>query len=103
MWLYALAFIGTVIWALIDAGFEFWPLHSRLMFPAGLFAAVIFTLPSIRKYQYQTPIGAPSYAVGALTVLGMIGGLYGMFIPHATVKASGEELPLIPVDPAKTG
>ncbi|MEQ1298124.1 glucose/quinate/shikimate family membrane-bound PQQ-dependent dehydrogenase [Acinetobacter soli] len=101
VWLYALAFIGTVIWALIDAGFEFWPLHSRLMFPAGLFAAVIFTLPSIRKYQYQTPIGAPSYAVGALTVLGMIGGLYGMFIPHATVKASGEELPLIPVDPAK--
>lgn len=101
VWLYALAFIGTVIWALIDAGFEFWPLHSRLMFPAGLFAAVIFTLPSIRKYQYQTPIGAPAYAVGALTVLGMIGGLYGMFIPHATVKASGEELPLIPVDPAK--
>ncbi|MEQ1324418.1 glucose/quinate/shikimate family membrane-bound PQQ-dependent dehydrogenase [Acinetobacter soli] len=101
VWLYALAFIGTVTWALIDAGFEFWPLHSRLMFPAGLFAAVIFTLPSIRKYQYQTPIGAPAYAVGALTVLGMIGGLYGMFIPHATVKASGEELPLIPVDPAK--
>ncbi|MDQ9833994.1 glucose/quinate/shikimate family membrane-bound PQQ-dependent dehydrogenase [Acinetobacter soli] len=101
VWLYTLAFVGTVIWALIDAGFEFWPLHSRLMFPAGLFAAVIFTLPSIRKYQYQTPIGAPAYAVGALTVLGMIGGLYGMFIPHATVKASGEELPLIPVDPAK--
>lgn len=101
VWLYALAFIGTVIWALIDAGFEFWPLHSRLMFPAGLFAAVMLTLPSIRKYQYQTPIGAPAYAVGALTVLGMIGGLYGMFIPHATVKASGEELPLIPVDPAK--
>lgn len=101
VWLYTLVFVGTVIWALIDAGFEFWPLHSRLMFPAGLFAAVIFTLPSIRKYQYQTPIGAPAYAVGALTVLGMIGGLYGMFIPHATVKASGEELPLIPVDPAK--
>ena len=101
VWLYALAFIGTVIWALIDAGFEFWPLHSRLMFPAGPPAAVMLTLPSIRKYQYQTPINAPAYIIGGLTVLGMFGGLYGMFIPHATVKASGEELPLIPVDPAK--
>lgn len=101
VWLYALAFIGTVIWALIDAGFEFWPLHSRLMFPAGLFAAVMLTLPSIRKYQYQTPITVPAYVIGGLTVLGMFGGLYGMFIPHETVKASGEELPLVPVDPAK--
>ena len=101
VWLFALVFVGTVIWALIDAGWEFWPLHSRLMFPAGLFAALLLTLPSIRKYQYQTSLSAPAYIIGGLTVLGMIGGLYGMFIPHPTVKASGEELPLVPVDPAK--
>ena len=101
VWLFALVFIGTVIWALIDAGWEFWPLHSRLMFPAGLFAALLLTLPSIRKYQYQTSLSVPAYIIGGLTVLGMIGGLYGMFIPHPTVKASGEELPLVPVDPAK--
>ena len=101
VWLFALVFIGTVIWALIDAGWEFWPLHSRLMFPAGLFAALLLTLPSIRKYQYQTSLSVPAYIIGGLKVLGMIGGLYGMFIPHPTVKASGEELPLVPVDPAK--
>ncbi|MCU4304633.1 glucose/quinate/shikimate family membrane-bound PQQ-dependent dehydrogenase [Acinetobacter ursingii] len=101
VWLFALVFVGTVIWALIDAGWEFWPLHSRLMFPAGLFAALLLTLPSIRKYQYQTSLSAPAYIIGGLTVLGMIGGLYGMFIPHPTVKASGEELPLVPVDPAQ--
>ncbi|MFW1812433.1 glucose/quinate/shikimate family membrane-bound PQQ-dependent dehydrogenase [Acinetobacter ursingii] len=101
VWLFALVFVGTVIWALIDAGWEFWPLHSRLMFPAGLFAALLLTLPSIRKYQYQTSLSVPAYIIGGLTVLGMIGGLYGMFIPHPTVKASGEELPLVPVDPAK--
>ncbi|UYF77579.1 glucose/quinate/shikimate family membrane-bound PQQ-dependent dehydrogenase [Acinetobacter ursingii] len=101
VWLFALVFIGTVIWALIDAGWEFWPLHSRLMFPAGLFAALLLTLPSIRKYQYQTSLSVPAYIIGGLTVLGMIGGLYGMFIPHPTVKASGEELPFVPVDPAK--
>jgi len=76
--LFSLVFIGTVIWALIDTGLEFWPLHSRLMFPAGLFAAVLFTLPSIRKYQQQTAMSAPAYVVGGLTVLGMLGGLYGI-------------------------
>ncbi|MEB3766419.1 glucose/quinate/shikimate family membrane-bound PQQ-dependent dehydrogenase [Acinetobacter sp. MD2] len=101
VWLYSVAFVGTIIWALIDAGFEFWPLHSRLMFPAGLFAALILTLPAMRKYQNQNPITAPAYIIGGLTILGMFGGLYGMFIPHATVQASGEELPLVPVDPAK--
>ncbi|MCJ8160545.1 glucose/quinate/shikimate family membrane-bound PQQ-dependent dehydrogenase [Acinetobacter zhairhuonensis] len=99
--LFSLVFIGTVIWALIDTGLEFWPLHSRLMFPAGLFAAVLFTLPSIRKYQQQTAMNAPAYIVGGLTVLGMLGGMYGMFIPHPTVEASGQELPLVPVEPNK--
>ncbi|WP_151982478.1 glucose/quinate/shikimate family membrane-bound PQQ-dependent dehydrogenase [Acinetobacter guerrae] len=101
VWLFALVFVGTVIWALIDAGLDFWPLHSRLMFPAGLFAALLLTLPSIRKYQYQTSLSVPAYIIGGLTVLGMLGGLYGMFIPHPTVKASGAELALIPVDPSK--
>ena len=102
VWVFALVFVGTIIWALMDAGWEFWPLHSRLMFPAGLFAALLLTLPSIRKYQYQVPtFSTPAYVIAGLTILGMLGGLYGMFIPHPTVKASGSELPLIPVDPAK--
>ncbi|WP_151708920.1 glucose/quinate/shikimate family membrane-bound PQQ-dependent dehydrogenase [Acinetobacter brisouii] len=97
--LYALAFVATVIWAISDAGFDFWALHSRLMFPAGLFAAVLLTLPAIRKAQNQQNYAAiPAYALGGLTVLGMIGGLYGMFIPHPTVAASGQALPLVPVN-----
>ncbi|KAA8734453.1 glucose/quinate/shikimate family membrane-bound PQQ-dependent dehydrogenase [Acinetobacter qingfengensis] len=101
VWLYLFAFISTVIWALCDVGLEFWPLHSRLMFPAGLFAAILFTLPSIRKYQFQTPRwSVASYAVAGLTVLAMLGGLYGMFIPHPTVEANGQELPLLPVTAA---
>jgi quinate dehydrogenase (quinone) len=56
-------FIGTVIWSLFDAGWDFWPLFSRLMFPAGLFAALILTLPAIRKYQFQIAPSAPAYAL----------------------------------------
>lgn len=95
--LFALVFIGTLIWSFLEAGWDFWALFSRLMFPAGLFAALIFTLPSIRKYQFQMPLSVPAYTAGGLTVLAMLGGLYGMFIPHPTVKANAQELPLVPV------
>lgn len=95
--LFALVFVGTLIWSLLDAGWEFWPLFSRLMFPAGLFAALMFTLPTIRRYQFQPSFAAPAYAVAALTVVGMLVGFYQMFQPHPTVEATGQELPLVPV------
>ena len=31
--LFILVFVGTLIWALADAGWSFWPLVSRLMVP----------------------------------------------------------------------
>lgn len=94
---YIFAFVVTVIWALYDAGFDFWALHSRLMFPAGLFAALLFTLPYLSEHK-ATGYKKTSYALGGLTVLGMIVGLYGMFVPHPTVKASGQDQNLIPVN-----
>ncbi|CAM4378018.1 glucose/quinate/shikimate family membrane-bound PQQ-dependent dehydrogenase [Acinetobacter pragensis] len=99
--LFALVFAGTLIWSWFDAGWDFWALFSRLMFPAGLFAALMFTLPSIRRYQSQNGAAAPAYAIAGMTVIGMLIGFYQMFQPHPTVAASGQELPLIPVDPAK--
>lgn len=97
VWLFSLVFVGTIIWSLLDAGWEFWPLFSRLMFPAGLFAALMFTLPAIRRYQFQSSATLPAFGLGALTVLGMLIGLYQMFQPHPTVAASGQALPLVPV------
>lgn len=95
--IFAVVFIGTLIWAYIDAGWDFWPLFSRLMFPAGLFAALILTLPSLRRLNQQTSLSPQAYSIASLVVLGMLIGLYQMFQPHPTVEASGE-LPLIPVD-----
>lgn len=101
VWIYSLFFIATIVWALVDVGFEFWPLHSRLMFPAGLFAALMLTLPALRRYQFQTPTyAAPAYTLAGLTTLGLIGGLYGMFVPHPTVSAQGKPLDLVPVTDA---
>lgn len=67
------------------------------------FAALLFTLPSIRRYQFQTSLASSAYAVGGLVVVGMLIALYQMFQPHPTVASSGEKLPLVPVDPSKTG
>ena len=98
VWLFALVFVGTLVWAWFDAGWDFWALFSRLMFPAGVFAALLFTLPAIRRYQAQSSLVAPAYTGATVVVIGMLIAFYQMFQPHPTVVASGQELPLIPVD-----
>ena len=97
VWLFALVFVGTLVWAWFDAGWDFWALFSRLMFPAGVFAALLFTLPAIRRYQAQSSLVAPTYTGATVVVIGMLIAFYQMFQPHPTVAASGQELPLIPV------
>ena len=101
VWLFALVFVGTLVWAWFDAGWDFWALFSRLMFPAGVFAALLFTLPAIRRYQTQSSLVAPAYTGATVVVIGMLIAFYQMFQPHPTVAASGQELPLIPVDADK--
>jgi quinate dehydrogenase (quinone) len=98
VWLYLLAFVATVIWALNEVGLAFWPLHSRLMWPAGLAVAVLFSLPAIRKYQYQTPrFTGVAYTSASVLLLAMVAALYGMFIPHPSHVAKATAWPLQPV------
>ncbi|ENU19635.1 quinate/shikimate dehydrogenase (quinone) [Acinetobacter bohemicus ANC 3994] len=101
VWLFALVFVGTLVWAWFDAGWDFWALFSRLMFPAGVFAALLFTLPAIRRYRAQSSLVVPAYTGATVVVIGMLIAFYQMFQPHPTVTALGQELPLIPVDADK--
>lgn len=100
--LFALVFLGTLIWAFFDAGLDFWPLVSRLMVPAGLMVLAAATWPALRKRE-----GKPSCAKGALGVCAVLIVAMGvtfvqMFQPHPTVPFSGEKRPLVPVkDDAK--
>lgn len=99
--LFLLVFVGTLIWSLFDAGLEFWPLVSRLMVSAGLMLLAFLIWPSLRKNEGKHSLAKPSYAFSALLAAGMVVTLVQMFQPHPTVAATGEELPLIPVDKAK--
>lgn len=56
--LYGLVLIGTLAWAWVDAGFDFWPLVSRLMLPAGLTALLLATWPALRKRESKAPAAA---------------------------------------------
>lgn len=98
---YALFFMVTVAWALYEVGIDFWPLHSRLMVPTGFMMLMLFTLPSLRRYEsHANTLKAIGNWGGILSLLGLVGGLYGMFLPHPTVKAADNAL-LSPVPVAK--
>jgi len=99
--LFLLVFAGALIWSLFDAGLDFWPLVSRLMVPAGLTLLAFLIWPSLRKHEGKHSLAKPSYAFAAVLAAGMVATLVQMFQPHPTVAATGEELPLIPVDKAK--
>jgi quinate dehydrogenase (quinone) len=94
--IFALVFIGSAIWAVQDAGMDFWPLVSRLMTLAGLLLVAMITLPALRKREGKSSAAKPAYAISAVLVVGLVATLVQMFQPHPTV-ANGQELPLVPV------
>lgn len=99
--LFFLVFIGTVIWALCDAGWDFWPLVSRLMMQVCLTLLALLTWPALRRREGKTSLAPLSYALSIVLVLGMVVTFIQMFQPHPTVAFQGEPLPLVPVDATK--
>ncbi|MDR5735767.1 glucose/quinate/shikimate family membrane-bound PQQ-dependent dehydrogenase [Caballeronia sp. LZ025] len=95
--IYGAAFVGTLIWALIDVGLDFWPLVSRLMVPAGFMVLSLVAWPSLRKIDAAQPATKPAFALAALIALGMLSTLVQMFQPHPTVPFDGVPAPLVPV------
>ncbi|MTD28554.1 glucose/quinate/shikimate family membrane-bound PQQ-dependent dehydrogenase [Erwinia sorbitola] len=98
--IFALVFVGSAIWAVLDAGIDFWPLVSRLMFLAGMLLLALITWPSLRKREGKPSCAKGAYGLSVVTVVGLLATLYGMFQPHPTVASNGQQLPLVPVDKA---
>ncbi len=99
--LFGLVTIATLLWALWDAGLDFWPLISRLL-AFGVGATVIaLSFPLLRKAAGKTPAYLPSFLVAAVLAVASVAGFVGMVVPHPTVAFSGTPAPLTPVDPAK--
>ena len=97
-WLFAAVMVASIVWALLDAGWVFWPLVSRLFALAVLSLVVALAYPSLRKANGLG--GNGGYALGAVLAVAIAGGFWGMFLPHASVSPTGDGPGLTKVDPA---
>ena len=97
-WLFAVALLGTLGWALADVGLEFWPLFSRL-FTFGVIGLVIALLYPTLKKAAGSQGGKGAYALAGVLGVALIAAFGGTFVPHAPVAATGSGPAVTPVDP----
>ena len=94
--LYGLAFLATLPWALVDAGWNFWPLVSRLVMPAVLALLVALAWPVLRRSRGQVA-GRGAYGVAAMLLVGLLGTALSAFQPRPLQTAQGATPPVVPV------
>ena len=98
-WLFLAAFAGTVLWALVDVGLDYWGLVSRLLALTFLATVVAFTLPVLRQAEGRGASGRSAVLAGVvLGVLGLL-GFGSMFSIHPEVVAAAPAARSVPLAP----
>lgn len=69
---YLLTFVGTLIWALWEAGFNGWAQVPRLVAPTVILVLVLLTIPTLRNRLRVTRGAVAAVAVGTVLVAGTI-------------------------------
>jgi quinate dehydrogenase (quinone) len=93
VWLYLLIFLATIIWAIWEAGFSFWPLIPRLVAPTVLAIIVLLISPYFPSQGITRPAKGGPFALAALLVIGLIATGVFAFSPHEVTRnafAGGE-------------
>ncbi|MGF6527758.1 membrane-bound PQQ-dependent dehydrogenase, glucose/quinate/shikimate family [Variovorax sp. PvP013] len=98
-WLYAVVLAGSAVWAVWEAGWQFWPLVSRLFALGVLGFLVALVVPLLPVSTGTRRRGG--WGVAAVLAVALAAGFAGMFVPHAPVVADGTGPSLTPVDPAR--
>ncbi|MBP7353626.1 MAG: membrane-bound PQQ-dependent dehydrogenase, glucose/quinate/shikimate family [Comamonas sp.] len=99
--IYGATLVATAVWALADAGLDFWPLVSRVLLLAGLGILVALTFPVLRRAHALPSLRGASFAVAGVLALGCLATVGGMFLPHASVAAKADATVLQPVAPGQ--
>ncbi len=73
VWVYLVTFIGTLIWALWEAGFNGWAQVPRLVAPSVVLILVLTTLPALRGGNWHWRRGMAAAAVAIVAGLGVVG------------------------------
>ncbi|MCE4057693.1 glucose/quinate/shikimate family membrane-bound PQQ-dependent dehydrogenase [Pseudomonas sp. Au-Pse12] len=96
-WLYGVALVLTGIWAVWDAGWEYWPLVSRVLTFAVIGLVVALIYPTLVRAS-GAHAGRGAYGLAGLLGIGVVATLAYMFVPTHVVKA--DKVPAIqPVAP----
>ncbi|WP_313487637.1 glucose/quinate/shikimate family membrane-bound PQQ-dependent dehydrogenase [Pseudescherichia sp.] len=90
--LYALAFIASAIWAVSDAGWDFWPLFSRLF----TFGVLAFLAALLWPFLTVSTNKKPAFGLAAAIALALLVSAGWMFKPQTLVTAN-EDVPVQPV------
>lgn len=96
-WLYGVALVLTALWAVWDAGLEYWPLFSRVLTFAVIGLVVALAYPTLVRAS-GARAGRGAYAVAGLLGVGVVATFGYMFVPTHVVSA--DQVPAIqPVVP----
>ncbi|MCU1768260.1 glucose/quinate/shikimate family membrane-bound PQQ-dependent dehydrogenase [Pseudomonas protegens] len=96
-WLYGVALVLTAIWAVWDAGLEYWPLVSRVLTFAVIGLVVALIYPTL-VHASGAHAGRGAYGLAGLLGIGVVATLAYMFVPTHVVKA--DKVPAVqPVAP----
>jgi quinate dehydrogenase (quinone) len=79
--LYALGFIASIIWAIYDAGWAFWPLFSRLFTFAVLAFLAALLWPFMRAQQSVKPVNKSAFGVAAILAVVLLASVVGCLKP----------------------
>lgn len=89
LWLYALTLIATLIWAVVEAGFDFWALAPRL--DVLVLVGIWLLLPFVFR-RFRSPARQAGFALGGSIVLAGVALVWAAFNDpqqiDGTVKAS---------------
>src|SRR5262249_49616574 len=82
--IFALVIVATVLWAVWESGFDFWPLQARIfMFTMiGMLLAPVY--PMLRGFEGKRPAKGAAWTAGLVLLACNALFVYGMFIPHGT-------------------
>jgi quinate dehydrogenase (quinone) len=81
-WLYGVAVLGTLAWALWEVGLTFWPLIPRLSGPLALAVPALLLVPLLSPVRR----GAPWYGAAAGLTVALLGAFGAMFMPHGVIR-----------------
>lgn len=99
--LYAALFAGSVVWAVWEAGWAFWPLFARLFFFLAIAFVLSLVAPLLRRKAGLKPLGGKGMALNAVLLVAIVASLSGMFVERSVLNVAAET-GRVPVSPQAT-